>query len=51
MTKAEAIKTLEDHQHWRLCKDDGCDCTMVRPVNLSKALELAIKVLKENVKK
>lgn len=44
MTKKEALKVLIDHQKWRLGNDE---IEATNPKDLTKAIELAIKLLKQ----
>ena len=40
------IDVLTQHNHWRRCKDEKCDCTMVDVKKLGLAIDAAIEVMK-----
>ena len=40
------IDVLTQHNHWRRCNDENCDCKMVDVKNLGLAIDAAIEVMK-----
>ena len=42
MTNNEHIEILKQHNHWRRCNDENCDCEMVNVKKLGYAIDAAI---------
>lgn len=49
MTKTEALQTLQHYQKWR--RDNDNNYAMPEPAQIGKALDIAIKTLKQEVSK
>ena len=45
MTIKEAKEILEKHNNWRRCNEDDCECEMMHPKELGKAIDIAIDKL------
>ena len=43
----EHIDILKQHNHWRRCNDENCDCKMVNVKKLGCAIDAAIDVMQE----
>ena len=43
----EHIEILKQHNHWRRCNDENCDCKMVNVKKLGCAIDAAIDVMQE----
>lgn len=50
MTIEQAYQILKNHNHWRKCNDENCNCEMVCPFLLGDAIDFILKYIDDREK-
>jgi len=49
MELEQALKTIENWQHWRRCSNEKCGCDSISPTELGQAADVAIKLMRKEI--
>ena len=45
----QALKVMENWQHWRRCNNEECDCEPIDPVIIGAALDYFLEYAKQDL--
>ena len=49
MELEQALKIMENWQHWRRCNNEKCGCDPINPSELGQASDVAVKLMRKEL--